>query len=93
MKEEYSIQITQIYAKKYKGSKKGEKGDILTEYCQIAMVSRNLASKRFQQTIRNIYPVALKLKNKVVKKRGPKTKYKRFGNYTKQYVLRDYTLI
>jgi len=76
MKEEFSMQITQIYAKKYKGSKKGEKGDILTEYCQIAMVSRNLASKRFQQTIRNIYPVALKLKNKVVKKRGPKTKYK-----------------
>jgi len=76
MEAEFSMQITQIYAKKYKIANKKKKGEILSEYCQTFNITRNLASKRIRKTIREIYPVALKTSSKIVKKRGPKVKYK-----------------
>lgn len=76
MEAEFSMQITQIYAKRYKNAKKKNKGVILTEYCETFKVTRNLASKRFRNVIRDIYPIALQILVKVAKKRGPKVKYK-----------------
>lgn len=75
MEAEFSMQITQIYAKKYKNARKKNKGVILSEYCETFKVTKNLASKRFRKTIREIYPVALKRTVTIVKKRGPKIKY------------------
>jgi len=74
MEAEFSMPITQIYAKKYKIANKKKKGKILSEYCEAFKVTRNLASKRIRKTIREIYPVALKTSSKIVKKRGSKVK-------------------
>lgn len=76
MEAEFSMQITQIYAKKYKNAKKKNKGVILTEYCETFKVTRNLASKRFRNVIRDIYPIALKI-TRIKKQRGPKVKYQK----------------
>ena len=74
MEAEFSMQITQIYAKKYKIASKKDKGEILDNYSKTFSVSKNLASKRFREVIRNIFPLVLKTKT-LKKKRGPKVKY------------------
>ena len=74
MFQEFNMQITQIYAKKYSKLSKKAKGLVLEEYCKETNVSKNLASKRFNKLLSNIYPVALKV-TKINNKRGPKVKY------------------
>ena len=41
MEAEFSMQITQIYAKRYKNARKKNKGVILDEYCQTFKVTKN----------------------------------------------------
>lgn len=74
MSPQFNMHITQIFAQKYKVASKKLKSELLTEYCAVSNTSRNLASKRIINAVKNIYPVALKV-FKVHKKRGPKVKF------------------
>ena len=68
----FDMELTQRQAKEYSRLTKSKKGEIISQYCKLTKVSRNLASKRFSKVMRNIHPRVLK---KVSKKRGRKPKY------------------
>lgn len=68
------MELTQRQAKEYKQATEKQKGEIITRYCQLTGVSRNLASKRFRSTMRNIHPRVLSEKKRG-RKRGRKRKY------------------
>lgn len=70
----FDMQLTQKQVKKYKKATKKEKGEIITRYCELTGVSRNLASKRFIKAIKNPYLRVLKIKRSK-KKKGRKPKY------------------
>jgi len=71
----FDMELTQRQAKKYRKSTKKQKGKIITRYCELTGVSRNLASKRFRKVMRNIYP-------RVFKDESPKKKRGRKPIYT-----------
>ena len=50
------MELRQKLASGYKKASKNRKSEILTEYCSLAEVSRNTASKRFNNGINNVYP-------------------------------------
>jgi len=70
----FDMELTQRQAKDYKKASKKQKGGIITRYCKLTGVSRNLASKRFQKVIRDIHPQVLK-DEFPCKKRGRKPIY------------------
>jgi hypothetical protein len=69
------MELTQRQANKYKKADKRKKGEIITRYCELTKVSRNLTSKRFRKVIRNPYPRILKVNKEKGKKCGRKPKY------------------
>ena len=72
----FDMELTQKQVKKYKKGGKKEKGEIITRYCELTGISRNLASKRFLKTARDIKPRVLNTKrNSGKKKTGRKKKY------------------
>lgn len=54
------MELTQRQAKEYKTVDKKRKGEIVTWYCMVTGISRNLASKRFRKAVRDIHPRVLK---------------------------------
>lgn len=70
----FDMELTQRQAKKYRGATKKQKGEIITRYCELTGVSRNLASKRFRKVIGDIHPRILKDKRSK-KNRGRKPTY------------------
>lgn len=58
----FEMELTQRQARQYQRATKKEKGEIITQYCQLTGVSRNLASKRFRKAIRNPLPQVLKVR-------------------------------
>jgi len=74
MNNNFDMELVKRQVNKYKKATKKEKGKLLTEYCQLTRVSRNLASKRFVKEMRNIYPKALPV-NKETGRRGRKPIY------------------
>lgn len=71
----FDMELTQKQARKYKKGSKKVKGKIISRYCELTGISRNLASKRFCKVIRNPKPRIFKSKKGSGKKRGPKPKY------------------
>jgi len=69
------MQLTQRQVQKYVKSTRKEKGEIISRYCELTKVSRNLASKRFRKIAKNPYPRALPVKKHKGKRRGCKAKY------------------
>lgn len=59
----FDMELTQRQVKKYQRASKKQKGEIITRYCELTGVSRNLASKRFRKVIRDIHPRVLKDKS------------------------------
>lgn len=70
----FDMELTQRQAQEYKKVTKKQKGQIITQYCKLTRVSRNLASKRFRKVIRNPNPWILKESKSLVRK-GRKPKY------------------
>lgn len=70
----FDMELTQRQAEKYKRETKKERGEIITRYCELTGVSRNLASKRFRKVLRDIHPRVLNDK-RPGKKRGRKSTY------------------
>lgn len=71
----FEMELTQRQVAKYKKSRRKKKGEIITRYCELTGVDRNLASKRFRKAIRDIHPRVLKEKRSTGKKRGRKATY------------------
>lgn len=71
----FDMELTQRQAKEYLRVTKKQKGKIISQYCKLTHVSRNLASKRFRKVIRDIHPLVLKNKHPTGKKRGRKPKF------------------
>ena len=69
------MELTQRQAQEYKQATKKDRGDIITRYCRLTTVSRNLASKRFRKTIKDIYPQVLNTKKIPGKKHGRRPTY------------------
>lgn len=69
----FDMELTQRQAREYQRAAKKQKGDILTRYCRLTEVSRNLASKRFGKVARDIKPRVLK--KAAGKRPGRKPKY------------------
>jgi len=74
MNNNFDMELVKRQVNKYKKATKKEKGKLLTEYCQLTRVSRNLASKRFIKEMKNIYPRALPT-HRETGKRGRKPTY------------------
>jgi len=55
----FDMELTQRKALEYQKSNKKQKGEILSRYCSLTGATRNLASKRFQKTIRDFKPRVL----------------------------------
>lgn len=70
----FDMELTQRQAQEYEKATKKQKGQIITQYCKLTRVSRNLTSKRFRKVIRNLYPRILK-KSESVCRKGRKPKY------------------
>lgn len=66
----FDMELTQRQAKEYKEVPKKQKGVIITWYCQVTKVSRNLASKRFRKAARDIHPRVLKTNTPAGRLRG-----------------------
>ena len=71
----FDMELTQKQAKEYQGASRKQKGKILTQYCGLTGVTRNLASKRFQKAVKNFKPRVLQKSPRG--KGGRKTKYTR----------------
>ena len=70
----FDMELTQRQAAEYKKVTKKDRGDIITRYCKLTTVSRNLASKRFRKAVADIHPRILKI-NRIKKKQGRKSIY------------------
>lgn len=70
----FDMELTQRQAKEYKRAARKRKGEMITQYCRLTGVSRNLASKRFRKVIRDIHPRVLK-DRRSRKRCGRKPKY------------------
>src|SRR3989344_6663959 len=68
----FDMELTQRQAAEYKKATKKDRGDIITRYCKLTTISRNLASKRFRKVLRDIPPRVLNTKRIPGKKRGRK---------------------
>ena len=68
----FDMELTQRQAAEYKKATKKDRGDIITRYCKLTTISRNLASKRFRKVLRDIHPRVLNTKRIPGKKRGRK---------------------
>ena len=71
----FDMELTQRQAKEYKKAGKAKKGEIITQYCKLTGISRNLTSKRFRKIIKNPYPKILKINKVKSKQVGRKPKY------------------
>jgi hypothetical protein len=71
----FDMELTQRQAKKYKRATKKQKGAIITQYCQLTGVTRNLASKRFRKVLRDIHPWVLKANKPSGKRKGRRPTY------------------
>ena len=71
----FDMELTQRLGAEYKKASKKDRGDIITRYCRLTTVSRNLASKRFRKTIKDIYPQVLNTKKIPGKKHGRRPTY------------------
>lgn len=58
---EFEMRLTQKRAQEYGKADKQRRSRLITEYCELTGVSRNLASKRFREKIRDFKPQALKI--------------------------------
>lgn len=70
----FAMTLTQKQAQEYKKAGKKDKGKIVSQYCKLTKVSRNLASKRLRKTVLNLYPTSLPVR-KIKKKGGRKPIY------------------
>ena len=68
----FDMELTQRLGAEYKKASKKDRGDIITRYCRLTTVSRNLASKRFRRVLRDIHPRVLNTNRVPGKKRGRK---------------------
>lgn len=71
----FDMELTQRQARHYKRATKQQRGVIITQYCKLTGVSRNLASKRFRGVMRDIHPRVLNIRNKRRKRRGRRPTY------------------
>lgn len=71
MINQFDMVLNQKFSSEYLKASKKQKSAILSEYCALTGVSRNLAAKRLSFCGKNIYPIALKL-HKKKKSGGPK---------------------
>ena len=74
----FDMELTQRQAAEYKKATKKDRGGIITRYCKLTTVSRNLASKRFRKAIKDIYPRVLNTKRIPGKKQGRKPTFVSF---------------
>lgn len=56
----FDMELTRRQAEDYQKVSKKQKGEIITQYCELTGVDRNLASKRFRKVFRDIYPRVFK---------------------------------
>lgn len=66
----FAMKLTQKQAQEYKKAGRKRKGEIISQYCQLTKVGRNLASKRLRKVALNPFPNTLKLKRNKLKSKG-----------------------
>lgn len=70
----FDMELTQRQAQAYRKAAKKQKGEIISRYCELTGVSRNLAGKRFRKALSQLRPRILEGRG-VGKKRGRKPTY------------------
>lgn len=71
--ESFIMNLTTKFARKYTGTPKTEKTQILNQFCGLSDLKRNTAVKRLLRKSKDIKPRVLKVKR--YKRRGPKRRY------------------